>query len=147
MAIIGDGAVQLLQKFLYQNECAEDMISVLESMLKNPYYLLYHSFELWGNLISADDEDFLNLFSEAYMQLVKTFEEKYRQTRGGYTQQYTDYLQSQVSGNQTQYPVPTATPQTQEQITAIKQFAQGLNSAGFGKQMQRMHSQTRQLMG
>ncbi len=145
MAQAGEMALQIMNASIAETHAAQDMIAVQNRMLNDPYFLVVHAFEVWYQNLNADAGGFMDLLSEAYVRLVEIYEELHRQTKGNYSEQYLQYLQSQISQQPTMPVSNNAVPQ---QISAIKQFSQALGQSGaIGKQMQRQHAFMRQQAG
>jgi hypothetical protein len=142
MAQVGEMALQIMNAAIAETHAAQDMIAVQNRMLSDPYFLVVHAFEVWYQNLNADAGGFMDLLSEAYVRLVEIYEELHRQTKGNYSEQYLQYLQSQISQ---QPAIPASSSAAPQQISAIKQFAQALGQAGagagtIGKQIQRQHA-------
>lgn len=152
VAQLGFVQKDLANHYLEQLTAAEEMIGVLEQMLSNPIFLIGHAFDVWLTHVQAEDEAFVSIISDLYMKLVSSFEEKFKQQSGQYTPTYTQYLQSQVNspfpGQGIVNPIPPQSQQAQQQtLSALKQFAEGLNKRGFGQELQRQHAMLRQQVG
>ena len=83
---------------------------------------------------------FVDLLSQAFMAFVSQFEEKHKQITGKYSPEYLEYLQDQV-GN----VPPQVAAQQEQQISAIKNWANSLSQPGAGKRMQQAHAFNRQM--
>lgn len=143
MAIVGGEALNLITPLINQVYDQQEMIEVMETMLRNPWYLLIHSFETWYQSINAEDSGFIELLSQAYSDLIAAYEELHRKQYGNYSPQYTDYLNSQSQPSpQVQYPQQEGRNQASEHY---KNLAIALKSPGAAKEMQRQHAMYRQM--
>lgn len=140
VAALGQASNIHANAFLNELNAAYEMLNVQHFMLTNPLYLLSHSFSTFDNEIAADDDAAVNLVSDFYLNFVKNFEEKRRQYLGGYSPQYTEYLQAQVQVQQPNYQTqqPTQAPQYIDSVVA---WANGLRSEGFAQNLKRAHTQ------
>lgn len=142
MALTGGIAIELLAPMIEETYALKQHVSVLEKMLSDPYFLIYHCFENWFATITADNIGFMDLLSEAYMRFVESFENSRRQKFGQYTEQYTEYLNKKAN------ELPPEIIQRQEQsANQYRDFARAIQSPGFGTAMQRQHSIMRQTAG
>jgi hypothetical protein len=142
MALVGGEALNLLSPMIEETYALQQHVSILEKMLSDPYFLIYHCFENWFATITADNIGFMDLLSEAYMKFVEAFENSRRQNYGQYTEQYTEYLNKKAN------EMPQEIIQKQQnEANQYRQFAQALQQPGFGSAMQRQHSVMRQAAG